>query len=72
MGSYGGLIELLVVFGFVLGWGVLELVGLRLDKKRAREQGKREQAEPAEAEQPHPPLPHGARHPERKQRLDPS
>lgn len=30
-----GLIELFVVLGFALAWGVVELVGLRLDKKRA-------------------------------------
>lgn len=34
------LLEMLIVFGFALGWGVLELVALRLDRKReaAREQ----------------------------------
>lgn len=30
-----GLIELFVVLGFALVWGAVELVGLRLDKKRA-------------------------------------
>ncbi len=30
-----GLIELFVVLGFALAWGVVELVGLRLDKKKA-------------------------------------
>jgi hypothetical protein len=30
-----GLIELFVVLGFALVWGAAELVGLRLDKKRA-------------------------------------
>ena len=29
-----GLLELFIVLGFVVGWGVLELVGLRLDKRR--------------------------------------
>jgi len=29
--------ELFVVFGFVLGWAVLELVALRLDKRKAKE-----------------------------------
>lgn len=33
-GNWLGLLELLIVFGFALGWGVLELVALRLDKKR--------------------------------------
>ncbi len=31
---WGGLIELFVVFLFVVGWGVLELVTLRLDRRR--------------------------------------
>lgn len=31
---WGGLVELFVVFLFVVGWGVLELVTLRLDKRR--------------------------------------
>lgn len=30
-----GLIELLVVLGFALAWGVVELVRLRGDKKKA-------------------------------------
>ena len=38
MDSWGGLIELVLVAGVVLGWGVLELVGLRLDKKRRERQ----------------------------------
>jgi hypothetical protein len=29
-----GLIELVVVFAFVLGWAVIELVALRYDRKR--------------------------------------
>jgi len=32
-----GLIEMGVIFLFGLGWAVLELVGLRLDRKRKRE-----------------------------------
>jgi hypothetical protein len=32
--DYLGLIEMFVVFGFVLGIAILELVCLRLDKKR--------------------------------------
>lgn len=35
MNGWGGLIELVLVLCFVLGWGVLELRGLRLDKKAA-------------------------------------
>jgi hypothetical protein len=34
---YAGLIEFCLVISFVLGWAVLELVGLRLDKKREME-----------------------------------
>jgi hypothetical protein len=30
-----GLIELFVVLGFALAWGVVELVCLRMDKKKA-------------------------------------
>lgn len=33
-GNWLGFLELLIVFGFALGWGVLELVALRLDRKR--------------------------------------
>lgn len=29
-----GLLELLIVFGFLLGWAVLELILLRYDKRR--------------------------------------
>jgi hypothetical protein len=32
-----GLIELLLVFAFAIGWGILELICLRLDKRRERE-----------------------------------
>jgi len=35
MHSWLGLIELLVVLLFALGWGILELIGLRLDRERA-------------------------------------
>ena len=35
-----GLIELFVVLLFALGWGILELVTLRLDKRR-KTQGER-------------------------------
>ena len=32
--SWLGLIELVVVLMFAVGWGVLELVALRLDRRR--------------------------------------
>ncbi len=32
-----GLMEMCIVLAFALGWGILELVSLRLDKKRAAE-----------------------------------
>ena len=31
------LMEMAIVLAFVLGWAVLEIVGLRLDKQRERE-----------------------------------
>lgn len=31
------LMELFIVAAILLGWGVLEIVGLRLDKRRERE-----------------------------------
>jgi hypothetical protein len=33
-------LELFIVLGFALGWGILELVGLRLDRKRAEEKAR--------------------------------
>lgn len=36
MREHLGLIELFVVLLFALGWGVIELVALRLDRERAR------------------------------------
>jgi len=39
-----GFLELFIVLAFVIGWGVLELVALRMDKRR------REQAERSEHE----------------------
>ena len=47
--SWLGFIELFVTLMFVLGWAILELVGLRLDKRR-REEAERK----AEAEKPDP------------------
>ncbi len=44
--------EMFVVFGFALGWAVLELVGLRLDKRRAEEAAKAERDERGNAEEP--------------------
>lgn len=38
-------LELFIVLGFALAWGVLELVGLRLDKKKAAEEVRAAQAE---------------------------
>jgi hypothetical protein len=34
MKQWGGLIELFVVFMFAAGWGILELVTLRMDRRR--------------------------------------
>jgi hypothetical protein len=59
-----GLIELGVVLAFVLGWGVLELVGLRMDKRR-REAAEREgSAAATDSSDP--------RHAEGQQRLNPA
>jgi hypothetical protein len=41
------LLELLVVLSFVLGWGVLELVALGLDWRRAEERAKQAAASAA-------------------------
>lgn len=41
-GEYLGLIELLVVLLFGLGWGILELVTLRIDRRKARERARAE------------------------------
>jgi hypothetical protein len=35
MSSYMGLIELIIVLAFAAGWGLVELVGMRLDKEKA-------------------------------------
>jgi hypothetical protein len=45
MDDYLGFIEFFVVAMFVMAWGVLELVGRRLDKKEA-ERAKQENATP--------------------------
>lgn len=62
MSGWLGLIELGVVLVFVLGWGVLELVGLRMDRRR------REEAERAAARSA---APGEARHAEGQQTLHP-
>jgi hypothetical protein len=40
MGSYLGFIEFFVVALFGMAWGVLELVGRRLDRKKEAERAK--------------------------------
>jgi hypothetical protein len=40
MENWMGLIEFFVVAMFAMAWGVLELLGRRLDKKKAAEQAK--------------------------------
>ena len=40
MDDYLGFIEFFVVAMFVLAWGVLELLGKRLDRKKAAEQAR--------------------------------
>ncbi len=37
MSDWLGLMELAMVLAFVVGWGVLELVGLRMDRRRREE-----------------------------------
>lgn len=68
-------VELFVVFAFVVGWAVLELVGLRLDKRRAAEKAALEaNADEAADGRPSPSptgAPREAWHPEREQGLDP-
>jgi hypothetical protein len=32
--EWGGLMELIIVFAFALGWGLLELYTLRLDRRK--------------------------------------
>ncbi len=43
-----GLIEMLVVLMFALGWGAVELYTLRLDKRRAMEARTAEREKPRE------------------------
>jgi hypothetical protein len=44
--DYLGVIEFFVVAMFIMAWGVLELVGKRLDRKREAERAKQENATP--------------------------
>jgi hypothetical protein len=39
-----GFIEMGVVLMFAVGWGILELVGLRLDRKRKEEQERQQKS----------------------------
>jgi hypothetical protein len=43
--QWTGFIELFVVLMFLAGWGVLELVGRRLDKRREEEAKRKEQSD---------------------------
>lgn len=45
-----GFIELFVVFGFALGFAVIELVCLRLDKRKKEEAERAKEAEPPVAD----------------------
>jgi hypothetical protein len=45
--NYLGFIEFFVVAMFVMAWGVLELLGRRLDKKREAERAKERGANPS-------------------------
>jgi hypothetical protein len=47
-----GLIELFVVFGFVLAFGAVELYALRLDRRRAAQRKAEEAAEVERASAP--------------------
>ena len=47
MDGYLGFIEFFVVALFAMAWGVLELVGRRLDKKKAAERAKEQNSAPS-------------------------
>ena len=47
MDDYLGFIEFFVVALFVMAWGVLELVGRRLDGKKEAERAKQRDATPS-------------------------
>ena len=46
--SWLALLELFIGAGILLGWAVIELVGLRLDRKREEEKAKAETGTPGE------------------------
>ncbi len=45
--SYLGFIEFFVVALFAMAWGVLELVGRRLDKKKEAERARKQNSAPS-------------------------
>jgi len=45
-----GFMELFIVLGFALGWAVVELVALRLDKRRKAEEAEQAKADAASDE----------------------
>jgi uncharacterized membrane protein YsdA (DUF1294 family) len=47
-----GLLELVIVFTFVLGWAVIELVAMSLDKRRAERQRAEQAADEKESQKP--------------------
>ena len=47
MDEYLGLVEFFFVALFVMAWGVLELVGRRLDRKKEAERAKQQDATPS-------------------------
>jgi hypothetical protein len=44
--SFLGFMEMFIVLAFAVGWAVLELVGLRFDRRRKEEAKKAEAARP--------------------------
>ncbi|MGH6754299.1 MAG: hypothetical protein ACREDP_19255 [Bradyrhizobium sp.] len=47
MDDYLGLIEFFFVVLFIMAWGVLELVGRRLDREKVAERAKQKDATPS-------------------------
>ena len=47
MDNYLGLVEFLFVVLFAMAWGVLELLGRRLDRKKEAERAKERNATPS-------------------------
>jgi hypothetical protein len=66
MDGYLGFIEFFVVALFAMSWGVLELVGRRLDRKKEAERAKEHNSTPSPSDTCLFPCP---RHPERQHRL---